>query len=55
MDLLYVIDGVIPFLSQFCHEMSSNCTIEELEDIGKKLVVSMENILLLLFKYLTAL
>lgn len=51
MDLLYVIDGVIPFLSQFCHEMSSNkiiCTIVELKDIGDNLMVSMENILLLL-------
>lgn len=58
MDLLYVIDGVIPFLSQLCHEMSCNkinCTIGELKGIGENLMVSMENIFSFLCKYLATL
>lgn len=59
MDLLYVTDGVVPFLSQFCHEMSSNkinCTlVMELKGIGDNLMVSMENIFSFLCKYLATL
>ena len=59
MNLLYVIDGVIPFLSQLCHEMSCNkinCTlVMGLKGIGDNLMVSMENIFSFLCKYLATL
>lgn len=45
MELLYITDGVIPFLSELCQQMSNLsskediCSTEELQSVGEKLAL----------------